>query len=158
MPPPPARPVHDDQVPRDGAAVSLHGATTGHAPDGAPVGPAPEVIRQRADFLRAASARRQGTAGFLLQARNRHDAAPLRVGYTCSKKLGNAVTRNRAKRRLRAIARAVLAREGRAGWDYVLVGRPNATTSRDFAALCADLREALARIHAPRPPRKEGAP
>ncbi|HRO16345.1 MAG TPA: ribonuclease P protein component, partial [Paracoccus sp. (in: a-proteobacteria)] len=64
------------------------------------------VLRRRADFLRAASARRQGTAGFLLQARQRRPDEPvpadrIRVGFTCSKKLGNAVARNRAKRRRR---------------------------------------------------------
>lgn len=94
--------------------------------------------------------------GFLLQARPRGDDGPLRVGYTCSRKLGNAVTRNRAKRRLRAVARAVMPQSGRAGWDYVLVGRPGTTVTRDFAELCEDLRQALERVHAPRRPRKEG--
>lgn len=96
--------------------------------------------------------------GFLLQARRRDDDGPLRVGYTCSKKLGNAVVRNRAKRRLRAVARAVLPQAGRPGWDYVLVGRPGATVARDFAALCADLHEALHRVHAPARPRRDGRP
>lgn len=106
------------------------------------------TIRKRADFLRAASARRQGTDGFLVQARARDDADPaLRVGFTASKKIGNAVTRNRAKRRLRAVARQVLPMAGRPGWDYVLVARPGATVERDFALLLADLRSALARIH-----------
>lgn len=109
------------------------------------------TLRVRADFLKAASARRFGTAGFLLQARQRRDEepaqAPVRVGFTCSKKLGNAVTRNRAKRRLRALARAVMPDAARPGWDYVLVGRPEATVTRDFAALCADLAQALSRVH-----------
>ena len=114
------------------------------------------VLAKRADFLRAAKARRQGTSGFLLQARRRLDderAEGIRVGYTCSKKIGNAVTRNRAKRRLRAVARSVLPRQGRDGWDYVLVGRPGATVERPFADLLADLETALERIHAPRSPR-----
>jgi ribonuclease P protein component len=110
-----------------------------------------ETLRRRADFLRAAQARRQPTPGFLLQGRRRAAAEPggtaIRVGFTCSKKLGNAVTRNRAKRRLRALARAVIPAEGRAGWDYVLVGRPEATVMRPFAALEAELRTALARLH-----------
>lgn len=110
------------------------------------------TLSRRADFLRAAQARRQGTAGFLLQARQRRPdeagADALRVGYTCSKKLGNAVARNRAKRRLRALARLVLPHRGRPGWDYVLVGRPEATAARDFALLRADLERALERVHA----------
>ena len=113
-----------------------------------------EVLAKRADFLRAAQARRHGTGGFLLQARQRRadeaDAALIRVGYTCSKKLGNAVARNRAKRRLREIARAILPRQGQPGWDYVLVGRPEATAARDFALMLADMERALAQIHAKR--------
>lgn len=111
-----------------------------------------EVLARRADFLRAAQARRQGTGGFLVQARARREgeAAPdlIRVGFTCSKKVGNAVIRNRAKRRLRALARAILPAEGQPGWDYVLVGRPETTVSRDFAQMLADLSRALAQIHA----------
>lgn len=109
------------------------------------------TLTKRADFLRAAQARRQGTTGFLLQARERRpdeaDPQAVRIGYTCSKKLGNAVARNRAKRRLRAIARAVLPVHGRPGWDYVLVGRPQATATHDFAAMTADLARALSRVH-----------
>ena len=114
------------------------------------------VLSKRADFLRAAKARRQGTAGLLLQARRRgpdeaHGAGGMRVGYTCSKKIGNAVVRNRAKRRLREVARAVLPGKGQDGWDYVLVGRPGATVARPFVALVADLAQALDRVHGDRP-------
>lgn len=106
------------------------------------------TLRKRADFLRAAQARRQGTPGFLLQARDRSDSDPVvRVGFTCSKKLGNAVMRNRAKRRLREVARLALAGTARPGWDYVLVGRPQATVDRDFAALLTDMATALAAVH-----------
>ncbi len=105
------------------------------------------VIRLRADFLRAAGARRQGTDGFLVQARDRGDGLPARVGFTASKKVGNAVARNRARRRLRALAHEALRPAARPGWDYVLVARPEATVSRDFAALTADLARALAKLH-----------
>lgn len=106
------------------------------------------TLAHRADFLRAAAARRQGTAGFLLQARARgDDSAVVRVGFTASKKIGNAVLRNRAKRRLRALVRAVMPPLAQPGWDYVLVARPAATVSRPFADLVADLTAALRTIH-----------
>jgi len=104
------------------------------------------VLQHRADFLKAASARRQSAGSFMLQARARQDDQGPRVGYTASKKIGNAVARNRAKRRLRA---AVHELRGLAqpGWDYVLVARPQATIARPFADLVADLRRALLAIH-----------
>jgi ribonuclease P protein component len=108
-------------------------------------------LTRRAEFLKAAQARRQGTAGFLLQARRRGegeaDPALIRVGFTASKKIGNAVLRNRAKRRLRAVAREVLPEAGQPGWDYVLVARPEATLARPYGDLVADLRRALAGVH-----------
>jgi ribonuclease P protein component len=110
------------------------------------------TLRLRADFLRAASAARQAAQGFLLQARARGDGSPdVRVGFTCSKKLGNAVARNRAKRRLREIARAVLPGLARPGWDYVLVGRPKITADRAFDLLLADLTHALGQVHDKKP-------
>lgn len=123
------------------------------SPPVAPVPPAvsscrPTVLKKRADFLRAASARRQGAPGLLLQGRDRQDGTEgVRVGFTCSKKIGNAVTRNRAKRRLRAAAQAVLPGAARPGWDYVLVGRPGSTVERDFALLLEDLAGALRGVH-----------
>lgn len=112
------------------------------------------TLTKRADFLAAARARRAGTPGFLLQARKRDeseaDCAAMRVGFTCSRKVGNAVARNRAKRRLREIARIALPEAGRPGWDYVLIGRAGETAARPFEQMLADLRRAIARVHAPR--------
>ncbi len=107
-----------------------------------------ETLSKRADFLRAARAQRQGTASMMVQARARHDESEAtRVGFTCSKKVGNAVARNRAKRRLREVARMVLPSEGRAGWDYVLIGRKEATAGRPFELLKNDFTSALEKLH-----------
>lgn len=107
-----------------------------------------DVLRQRSEFLRTAQGQRQGAGSFLVQARPRQDEDPtIRVGFTASKKVGNAVARNRAKRRLRAIARDYLLAQGQPGWDYVLVARPTATIEREFDGLVRDLETALRRIH-----------
>ncbi|QXT39610.1 ribonuclease P protein component [Gymnodinialimonas ceratoperidinii] len=108
------------------------------------------TLTQRKDFLSAARAARVPTPAFLLQARRRDEGeepGAIRVGFTCSKKVGNAVARNRAKRRLREIARAILPAEGKDGWDYVLIGRKDATATRDFQAMQADLSKALEKAH-----------
>jgi len=113
------------------------------------------ILNKRPDFLRAARAARAPAPAFLLQARERKtaEADGVRVGFTCSKKVGNAVARNRAKRRLRALAQEILPIHGRDGWDYVLIGRANATATREFDALRDDLTRALAKVHAARRPR-----
>ena len=159
---PPEAPANgpEDRDPGSAPAVSVCLQPSPSQPNLTPA--ALEVLRLRADFLRAASARRAGTSGFLLQARKRKEDEPApadlaRVGFTCSKKVGNAVARNRAKRRLREIARLTLPEFGLQGWDYVLVGRAEATATRDFAAMLRDLRHALAEVHSdkpqkPRPP------
>lgn len=106
-----------------------------------------EHLKRRQDFVAAARAPSAATPGLVLQALNRQDSALPRLGFTCSKKIGNSVTRNRAKRRLREAARLVLCKTARNGFDYVLIGRM-ATARRDFADLQKDLASALKRLHA----------
>ena len=73
-------------------------------------------ITKRSDFIQASHAKRLGVKGFLLQARNRNDDdQTIRVGFTCSKKVGNAVARNRAKRRLREITNLILISSAKKG-------------------------------------------
>ena len=87
----------------------------------------------------------------MVQGRDRHDEDPaIRVGFTCSKKVGNAVARNRAKRRLRAVAREVLHAHGQPGWDYVLIGRAQETAARPYEALRDDLIHALRKFRGAR--------
>lgn len=110
-------------------------------------------LKTRADFLRVAAGRRRVVRpGLLLQAAPSPrdgaadaDGEAVRVGFTASRKVGNAVMRNRAKRRLRAAAAEVLAREGRKGTDYVLIARA-ATGERAYADLVGDIEAALRRI------------
>lgn len=108
-----------------------------------------ERLRQRADFIAASSGARVPAAGFVLQARDRGDEAPARVGFTVSKKVGNAVERNRVRRRLREVVRQMAAERMRAGTDYVLIGR-RAALDVPFGRLMEDLAGALKRIHAGR--------
>jgi ribonuclease P protein component len=102
-------------------------------------------LKQRADFLAAAGGAKVATAGFVLQGRNREDGAPARIGFTVSRKVGNAVERNRVRRRLRDIVKRSAADELRLGYDYVLVGRRTAL-SRQFDQMIDDLKNALRRI------------
>jgi ribonuclease P protein component len=103
---------------------------------GAPAG----RLKKRRDFLRVASrGKRAARPGLVLQAAP-GEAGALRIGFTVTKKVGNAVVRNRTRRRLKEAAR--LAMPAIEGWDLVLIGR-DGTRGRDFATLIADLRGAL---------------
>jgi ribonuclease P protein component len=103
-------------------------------------------LTQRKDYLAANSGKRAPMPGFVLIVRARGDADPaMRVGITVSKKVGNAVIRNRMKRRFRALAREVISAEGLPGADHVLIGR-NGGIERPYAALKAELVKALAKV------------
>ena len=101
-------------------------------------------LTRRGEFLRVAGrGRKAARPGLVLQALPQTGpGAPLRLGFTATRKIGNAVIRNRAKRRLRAAAQALLAEAPPAGWDLVLVAR-DATAARPWAQLLGDLRGAL---------------
>ena len=115
-------------------------------------------LKRRSEFLRAATrGRKWAMPGLLLQVRVRdsrdesHGAeAPIRVGFTASKKVGGAVARNRAKRRLRALADGILPVAAKGGRDYVLIARAG-TRNRTFAGLQDDLKKALRKLDAERP-------
>jgi ribonuclease P protein component len=105
-----------------------------------------ERVKRRQDFVAAAKGVYAAMPGMVVQARNRKDGKPPRVGFTATKKLGNAVVRNRIKRRLREIARLNLCDNARLGYDYVLIGRQK-SLGRDFGDLAIDLISALKRLH-----------
>ncbi len=105
-----------------------------------------ERLKRRADFLSAAKGARIQAGSFTLQARDRRDRSLPRVGFTITKKTGNAVERNRIRRRLRAAVGGVVPRNGRAGFDYVIVARRQALTL-PFDTMIAELERALARLH-----------
>ncbi|MGE0154014.1 MAG: ribonuclease P protein component [Reyranellaceae bacterium] len=112
--------------------------------------PPTTTLPRRADFLRVAATRRRCvTPGLILQVAPLPDSerarTPLRVGYTASRRVGNAVARNRCKRRLREAVRQVMPSHAREGMDYVLIARED-TAARPFDQLLGDLREALRRL------------
>jgi ribonuclease P protein component len=104
------------------------------------------TLKKRSDFLAANRGKRAPMPGFVLLVRPRGDDDPtMRVGFTVTKKIGNAVVRNRMKRRLRAIARELLPTDGIAGADHVLIGRQGGN-EREFGALRLDLARALRKL------------
>ena len=101
-----------------------------------------KTISRRADFLAANKGRRRVTPGFILLTHERGGDAEPRVGFTVTKKIGNAVVRNRMKRRFRALVRDVIAPSAQPNRDYVLIGRAGGV-ERDFATLARELAAAL---------------
>lgn len=122
--------------------------------------PAVGRLRERRDFLRVAAGGKRGvTPGLILQARPRPAAVPStgrlpRVGLTASRKVGGAVERNRARRRLRGLVQEIMPSHAAPENDYVLVAR-RATVTRPYAALRGDLQAALRRCGAWRPRESE---
>jgi ribonuclease P protein component len=106
------------------------------------------TLTKRADFLAANRGKRAPMPGFVLLVRPRDDDdMTMRVGFTVTKKIGNAVVRNRMKRRFRALARETLPDHGIAGADHVLIGRAGGI-ERDYASLALELKRALKKLSA----------
>jgi ribonuclease P protein component len=105
----------------------------------------PGRLKRRPEFLSvAASGKKAAVGGVVLQALSRQDSAPARLGFTVTRKVGNAVIRNRTRRRLKEAARLLLAEHPVSGVDLVLIGR-DSTRKRNFIALQSDIRRALDR-------------
>lgn len=119
--------------------------------------PAVLRLKHRPQFLRVAGTRRKWvTPGLIVQARQRPEtdgeevpSDVVRIGFTVSKKVGNAVKRNRARRRLRAAVDEVAPVHAREGYDFVVIGRAE-TIKRSYAMLVSDLKTAFKRVVEPR--------
>lgn len=121
-------------------------------------------LKNRPEYLRVARGRRYAVPGLVLQAKSRseEDAASaqpeeVRIGFTATKKTGNAVKRNRIRRRLKAAASEVMPVAAKPGYDYVLVGRA-ATFDRPWQSLLDDLGLALQMVHQPRAKKARSGP
>ena len=106
-------------------------------------------IQKRADFLACAKAAYCARGAVLIQARRRDENLLVRVGFTATKRIGGAVERNRAKRRLREAARRILPELAHPGFDYVFIARGGVTT-REWPRLLDDVKSALLRLAADR--------
>ena len=109
-------------------------------------------LNSRTHFLEVNSKLKASAKGLHLQGKYRSvkDLAPkdlIRVGFTCSKKVGNSVTRNKSKRRLKHLARQCLSKKGRPGWDYVLIGRKDETANMPFSELIKSFEYTIDKLH-----------
>ena len=120
--------------------------------------PAPiERLKTRPQFLAAAKGASCARGAVVVQALDRSDDNPeIRAGFTATRKIGGAVVRNRAKRRLREAARQVLPLHGKPGRDYVFIAR-GGTTARPWSRLLDDMKSALISLAATDGPRGEPA-
>jgi ribonuclease P protein component len=155
------RPQSAGRAPRQGpqAPVRLSAGPTAGVPSMPALTPAPidspspsrsarkpNRLTRRAEFLRAAAkGKKAAVGGVVLQALVREDQGPLRLGFTVTKKVGNAVVRNRTRRRLKEAVRLALQETTVRDADIVLIGR-DSTRHRDFKALQADIKRALDRV------------
>ena len=114
-----------------------------------------ERLRRRTDFRAAAAGQRASVGAFVVQARRRAEDGPVRIGFTVSRQVGNAVERNRVRRRLREIVRLSQGGGMHDGHDYVLIGR-RAALAAPFGQMRQELDTALGRIHDPE--RASGTP
>ena len=114
-----------------------------------------ERLLRRSDFLAAAKSPSAASLAVVVQCRARADEKPFRVGFTCTKKLGNAVVRNRIRRRMREAAQQILPELAKSKHDYVLIGRKGAE-NRPFEALRKDIISAITRLHAGVAPKPVG--
>lgn len=106
-------------------------------------------LKKRSEFLYVRDGRSKAVGAVFVQMRkNASETSNIRVGYTASKKVGNAVVRSRAKRQMREAARAVLPLAGTPGNDYVLIARASITQVK-FERLIEDLKKALQSLHTP---------
>tara|TARA_Y100000746_G_C15027558_1_gene253911 strand:+ start:24 stop:356 length:333 start_codon:yes stop_codon:yes gene_type:complete len=105
-----------------------------------------ETIKSSKDFQNAKNGLFFRSTSFLLQAVQSDNKGVTRVGYTVSKQNGNAVNRNRIKRRLRSVSNLIFEKHGKKNWNYVIIGKKN-TLIVDFQSLIKELTSAIKKIH-----------